>query len=48
MLFNHELAQFFSHLITTLNFARARLRSIKHEQALLYAHLITTLRPLLM
>ena len=32
---------------TTLNFVRARSRSIKHKRALLYSHLIATFLPLL-
>ena len=34
------------YFITTLNFVRARSRSIKHERALLYSHLIATFLPL--
>ena len=43
-----EQAQFFSHLITTLSFARARSRSEELEQAQFFSHLITTLRPFIM
>ena len=42
-LYIYSFHTFFFYLITTLNFVRARSRSIKHERALLYSHLITTL-----
>ena len=38
-------SQVFTHLITTLSYARARSRSEDLEQAQVFTHLITTLRP---